>query len=145
MPVSGVAGLGALLVGVVVGVVVVAVGVVVVVVDGVVAPGVVGVVLVGTVAGGTLAAGALVSVVVRGVALEPESPASLTSEAARTPRESTATTSAPTSGARQLGDPARRVRAAAPQCRHHSWCGCRGVPQSGQASRGAAVAGAASG
>lgn len=86
--------------------------------------GVVGVVIVGVVAvtvGVTTAPGVavvMVRVVAGPSALEP--PASFTSAAASTPRESTTTTIAIVSGAFQLGDAARRVRAAAPQLRHHS-------------------------
>ena len=66
----------------------------------------------------------------------PVLPASFTSAAASTPSERTTTATAPSSGARQLGDAASRVRAAAPQRRHHSCAGCSGALQSGQISAG---------
>ena len=65
---------------------------------------------------------------------EPESPASDTREAASTPSDTTATTATAMIGAFQLEDVARRVRAAAPQFRHHSWSGRSGVAHSGQTS-----------
>jgi hypothetical protein len=101
----------------------------------VVAPGVVCVETLGVVveAEGVLVAGVVMVVVVAG-AWGPEPPASFTKAAASTPSESTTTTTAATSGAFQLGEAARRVRAAAPQFRHHSCSGCRGAPQSGQLS-----------
>ena len=121
---------------------------------GVVLWGVVGVVVVGVeLAGGTM--GVLVTVGVVGVVGEraagdvvvmvvvvgglpgPESPASFTSAAASTPSESTATTIAPSSGAFQAGDAASRVRAAAPQRRHHSCSACSGAPHKGQVAPGA--------
>jgi hypothetical protein len=83
---------------------------------------------------GATAAGAVVTVVVAGDAGEPESPASLTRAAAITPSDSAATTASAMIGAFQLGDVARRVRAAAPQRRHHSWSEASGAPHSGQAS-----------
>jgi hypothetical protein len=110
-------------------------GVVEVAVGGLVGAVVVGVLVAGGVALGVwVAAAGLVTVVVGAAALEPEPPASFTSAAARTPSDNTATTSATSSGARQLGEAARRVRAAAPQRRHQSCSGCSGAPQSGQAS-----------
>jgi hypothetical protein len=84
----------------------------------------VGVVIVGVVAVtvGTMTAAGVVVVMVRVVAgpSAPEPPASFTSAAASTPRESTTTTIAIVRGAFQLGDAASRVRAAAPQLKHHS-------------------------
>ncbi len=85
---------------------------------GVVAAGVVvavapGVVAAGAVAAGVVAGGAAVLVTAT-VVLDPE-PASDTSEAARTPRASTATTDRAMIGRFQFDDVARRVRAAAPQ------------------------------
>jgi hypothetical protein len=69
---------------------------------------------------GVRALAAVVTVrVVAGAELS-EPPASLTSAAASTPRERTATTNAVTRGAFQFGDAASRVRAAAPQVKHHS-------------------------
>jgi hypothetical protein len=93
---------------------------------------------------GVLATGAVVLVagappdavpsVVGGTVVEPEFPASLTRAAASTPSESTATITTATIGAFQFEDAARRVRAAAPQRRHHSCSGSSGAPQSGQGS-----------
>jgi hypothetical protein len=68
--------------------------------------------------GSRLAAGVVRSTVV--LALEPEPPASLTSAAASTPSESTATTATVVTGSLQFGAEASRVRAAAPQPRHQS-------------------------
>lgn len=91
---------------------------------GIVAVLVVGVVIVGVVAVtvGMMTAPGVVVVMVRVVAgpSAPEPPASFTRAAASTPRESTTTTTAIVRGAFQLGDAASRVRAAAPQFRHHS-------------------------
>jgi hypothetical protein len=98
--------------------------------------GVVTVGVVGTIAEG-VAAAAVVTVLVVGGAPGPESPASFTSAAASTPSESTATAIAPSRGAFQFGDAARRVRAAAPQRRHHSCSGCSGAPHRGHVSPGA--------
>src|SRR5437016_4767688 len=64
----------------------------------------------------------------------PEFPASLTRAAASTPSDSVATTAIAMIGALQFGDVARRVRAAAPQRRHHSCSGRSGAPHSGQES-----------
>jgi hypothetical protein len=96
------------------------------------------VVLPGTaVVGAATAAGAVVTVVVAGAAvvevLEP--PASVTSAAASTPSDSAARTASTRTGAFQAGDAARRVRAAAPQRRHHSCSGSSGAPHSGHISR----------
>jgi len=102
--------------------------------------GVLGTVAVGA---GSAAAGVLVTVIVLGVGAGPVSPASFTSAAASTPSESTATTIAPSSGVRQFGDAASRVRAAAPQRRHHSCSGCSGAPHSGQLSLGTLIGGGA--
>ncbi len=113
----------------------VAVGVVRVVgVPGVVAPGVVGAVVppgpvpdvVGVVVvgndPGVVGAVVVVIVLVTGgsVLVVPGPPLSLTSAAASTPSASVAITAIATIGAFQLVGAARRVRAAAPQLRHHS-------------------------
>src|ERR1019366_2322993 len=95
----------------------------------------------GVVAGGATVAAAVVMVFVLTGGAGPVSPASLTRAAARTPSESTTTTTAATSGAFQLGDAARRVRAAAPQLRHHSCSGWSGLPHNGQASPPRVLAG----
>jgi hypothetical protein len=90
---------------------------------GTVAPGVVapGVVVVDV---GKVAAGAVITVLVTASVVEPEEPpASLTRAAASTPRDSAVTTASVMTGAFQVGDAARRVRAAAPQRRHHSCSG----------------------
>jgi hypothetical protein len=111
------------------------------VVVGLVVPGVVGVVLVGavavvgvvgTVAIGAATAGVVTVVVVAGTGDEP--PARLTRAAASTPRASTATTTNAPIGRFQLGAGAKRVRAAAPQLKHHDCSGCSGAPHTGQAS-----------
>lgn len=110
-----------------------------VVVPGTPVAGVVGVLTPGTApavvgAAGALAAGATTVVVVVAAALDPESPASLTSAAASTPSASKAITAIVAIGVFQLGVAASRVRAAAPQRRHQSWSGFSGAPHSGQAS-----------
>jgi hypothetical protein len=103
---------------------------------GVVEPGVVALVLLapvvapGVVALGALVAGAAVVVVgvpasavvtvLRMTVAEPELPASDTSDAASTPSDRVITTATAMIGPFQLEEVARRVRAAAPQCRHHS-------------------------
>ena len=92
---------------------------------------------------GVTAAGEVVTVVVVAGAVEP--PASLTRAAASTPSDSATTTASVATGPFQLGDAARRVRAAAPQRRHHSCSGCSGAPQSGQASPAGAGGGGAAG
>jgi hypothetical protein len=86
---------------------------------GAVAAGAVGVVVV---AGGAVgeAAAAVVTVRVIAAGAGPESPASFTSAAARMPSARAATTANATIGAFHPGAAARRVRAAAPQRRHHS-------------------------
>lgn len=96
----------------------------VVVVAGLVAAGVVGV--------ATAAEAVTVRVIAAGAG--PESPASFTSDAAIAPRHSAATTAIAAIGQRQFGEAASRVRAAAPQCRHHSCEEASGAPQSGHAS-----------
>jgi hypothetical protein len=111
-----------------------AVGGVAVVAPGAVAAGVVGADTVGIGSERALAAGLL----------EPESPASFTNAAASTARASTVTSAISITGARQFGDAASRVRAAAPQRGHQSWAGFSGAPHSGHAS-GAGVPGAGSG
>ncbi len=55
--------------------------------------------------------------------MEAKFPASAIREAASTPSDSVATTATAMIGAFQLEDVARRVRAAAPQRRHHSCSG----------------------
>ena len=104
---------------------------------GVLAPGTAGVVVVGTVAVGTVAVGVtagLVTVIVVGTVVEcPEPPASLTSAAASTPSASATITASAITGVFQEGDAASRVRAAAPQCRHHSCSGASAAPHSGHA------------
>jgi len=102
------------------------------------APAVGGVVVVVSVvfASGGVVAAAVVTVIVEAAGGGPESPASLTSAAARTPSARATITAATISGAFQFGAAARRVLAAAPQRRHHSCSLRNGVPQSGQASAG---------
>jgi len=98
--------------------------------------------VVGVVAGVLVRAAALVTVrVIAGVVEEP--PERLTSAAASTPSASATTTASAAIRLFQLGDAARRVRAAAPQFRHHSWSGCNGAPHRGQASAAGTRAGAA--
>lgn len=111
---------------------------------GVVMPGVVvavEVVGVGTVAAVVVGAAApsVVTVLVDAGDCASEPPASFTRAAASTPRDRTAMTAATTRGALQFGDAARRVRAAAPQFRHHSCSGWSGAPHNGQASPGATL------
>lgn len=89
---------------------------------------------------GTAAAGGTVTVRWIVVVVEPEPEDSFTSDAASTPSESTATTAKAIIGAFQFEDAARRVRAAAPQRRHHSCDGSSGAPHSGQASPAAGPA-----
>lgn len=101
---------------------------------GTAAPGVTVVGTPGTAAVGVVLLAAVVTVVVTEAAVDPDPPASLTSAAASTPSASAAITATVAIGAFQLGVAARRVRAAAPQRRHQSCSGDRGVPQSGQAS-----------
>jgi hypothetical protein len=91
-------------------------------------------VAVGVTGAGGAAAAAVVTVRVTWVLVGVELPARSTSAAVRTPSESATTATIPAIGARQFGVAASRVRAAAPQCRHHSCSGCSGLPQSGQAS-----------
>jgi hypothetical protein len=76
----------------------------------------------------------VVTVVVVATAGVPEPVARLTSAAASTPSDSATTTASAAVRPLQLGDAARRVRAAAPQRRHHSWSGCNGAPHSGHGS-----------
>jgi hypothetical protein len=85
-------------------------------------------------AGGIAVVGAVVIVLTIAVVVEPESPVSCTTAAASTPSDSAATLASTAIGIFQLGVAARRVRAAAPQFRHHSCSGCSGAPHSGQAS-----------
>ncbi len=80
----------------------------------------------------TGAAVVIVRVIGGGVVAVGEPPLSLTSAAASTPSESAAIAAIATIGAFQLVGAARRVRAAAPQLRHHSWRGSNGAPHSGQ-------------
>lgn len=94
---------------------VLAVGVLVV---GVLAPGATVLVV-----GGVMAAGAVVIVLVTATEPEPELPVSFTSAAASTPSDSATTLASTAIGTFQLGVAARRVRAAAPQFRHHSCSG----------------------
>src|SRR4029077_17386569 len=68
---------------------------------------------------------------VDGALLEPVSPASFTSAAARTPSASTTTVTSSNASPLQRGAAARRVRAAAPQRRHQSCAGLSELPQSG--------------
>src|SRR6202035_962156 len=82
---------------------------------------------------GVVEAGAVVTVVVVAGGGPPD-PASDMSAAASTPSDSATTTASATIGPLQPGAAARRVRAAAPQRRHHSCSACRGPPHSGQAS-----------
>jgi uncharacterized membrane protein YgcG len=71
--------------------------------------------------------------VVVGAAFD-ESAASFTSDAANTPTDSAISTAAVVVRPFQLGAAASRVRAAAPQFRHHSWSGCSGARHRGQPS-----------
>src|SRR5262249_58567701 len=78
----------------------------------------------------------------------PVSPASATSAATSAPSASAPTIATTVNGAFQFGAAARRVRAAAPQRRHHSCSGASGAPHSGQPSvtgRAADAAGAGGG
>ena len=88
--------------------------------------------VVGTVVIGAAAAGVVTVVVLAGTGAEP--PARLTRAAASAPRASTTTTANAPIGRFQLGAGARRVRAAAPQLRHHDCSGCSGAPHTGHAS-----------
>jgi hypothetical protein len=95
---------------------------------GVAAPGAVvpGAVVVGTAglpSAGAVAAGAVVRVLVTRVVVESELPARSTSAAVNTPSESATRATIAAIGLLQLGVAARRVRAAAPQRRHHSCWG----------------------
>jgi len=94
--------------------------------------GVVAVVGVAAVVGVDAAAGVVTVVVVAGTGAEP--PARSTKAAASTPRASTTTTANTPIGCFQPGAGARRVRAAAPQLKHHDCSGCRGAPHTGHAS-----------
>ncbi len=80
------------------------------------------------------AAVVIVRVIGGGVVAVGEPPLSFTSAAASTPNASVRITAIATIGAFQLVGAARRVRAAAPQLRHHSWRGSSGAPHSGQAA-----------
>jgi hypothetical protein len=84
-----------------------------------------------------LAGAGAVTVLVIAAGLAPESPASLTREAASTPSASTTMAAREAAGAPQLGEPARRVRAAAPQRRHQSCSLCSAELHSGQVSAAA--------
>jgi hypothetical protein len=89
----------------------------------------------GVVTAGAATAGVVTVLVTATVLVEPsESPASETSAAVNAPRESTITAANAITGARQLGVAASRVRAAAPQRRHHSWSAPKAPPHSGQLS-----------
>ena len=92
------------------------------------------VVVVGIAPGSAGAAVVIVLVTGGGVVAVLEPPLSLTSAAASTPSASTAITAIATIGAFQFVGAARRVRAAAPQLRHHSCSGSSGAPHSGQAA-----------
>jgi hypothetical protein len=87
------------------------------------------------------AAALVVTVFVVVGAVASESVASLMSAAASTPSESATTTATPATRPLQRGELASRVRAAAPQLKHHSWSGRSAAPHSGQASPGTAPAG----
>jgi hypothetical protein len=90
---------------------------------------------VGVVTAGAATAGVVTVLVTATVLVEPSgSPASETSAAVSAPRESTITVANAITGARQLGVAASRVRAAAPQRRHHSWSAPNAPPHSGQLS-----------
>jgi hypothetical protein len=149
VPVVGVVavGVGAVAVGLPVVVEVEVEGEIVVGVPGVTAPVVVGattppspvaplapVVVVGIAPGVRGAAVVIVRVIGGGVVAVGEPPLSLTSAAASTPRASTAIAAMAKIGAFQLVGAARRVRAAAPQLRHHSCRESSGAPHSGQAA-----------
>jgi hypothetical protein len=73
-------------------------------------------------AGGATVAGGVTAIVVA-VVVESNPPASFISARASTPIESAPTTAIATIGALQFADVANRVRAAAPQRRHHSCSG----------------------
>jgi hypothetical protein len=79
-----------------------------------------GAVVVGVAAVLAGAAGAVVTVRVTRILVGLELPARSTSAALSTPSESTITATIAAIGMRQFGVAARRVRAAAPQRRHHS-------------------------
>jgi hypothetical protein len=83
----------------------------------------------------------VVTVVTAALAPEPELPARSTSAAPRAPSDSATSTANAMIGAFQFGAAARRVRAAAPQRRHHSCSRCNGVAHKGQASPGLAGGG----
>jgi hypothetical protein len=127
--VAGLVALGVELPGVFVPGVVVAVGGVapVGVAAGVLAPG-------DAVAFGTVTAAGVLTVILAGGALERELPVSWTRAAASTPSDRAATTASAMIGALQVGDVARRVRAAPPHRRHHSCSGSSAEPHNGQTS-----------
>ncbi len=105
---------------------------------GVLVPGVAGVVVVGSVAVGTVAVGVVagvVTVIVLGAVVVEcaVEPASLMSAAASTPIASAMTIASAITGVFHAGDAARRVRAAAPQRRHHSCSGASEAPHNGHA------------
>jgi protein-disulfide isomerase len=120
---AGVVAVGVLAPGVPVVGVLVAPGVVVAGVPGAVVAGVPGAVVAALSVTGVLATGAVLSTVVATVESELEPPLSFTSAAASTPSESAATLASTAIGTLQLGVAARRVRAAAPQFKHHSCSG----------------------
>ena len=109
-------------------------------VTGVLAPGVVALGVVALGAGvvvavpGEVTEAGRVTDVATALAGEPEFPASLTRAAASTASANAATTATATIGAFQFEEDATRVRAAAPQRRHHSWSGWSGAPHIGQES-----------
>jgi hypothetical protein len=139
------AGLGVVVVCAVLGLPIVAVGIfatgvvavvvvaVVAVVAGRLLAGALGVLAPVAVVGVSAAAG-LVTVVVTAGGVAPEPPARSTSAAASTPSASTTTTASAPSGRRQPGGAARRVRAAAPQLKHHACSRYKGAPHTGHAS-----------
>jgi hypothetical protein len=107
-------------------------GVSVVGVPGVTAPVVVG--IVPATVGVVVATVIVVVMGATGFAVVFEPPLRSTSAAASTPSARAATTAIVMIGAFQLVGAASRVRAAAPQCRHHSCPGSRGAPHNGQAA-----------
>jgi hypothetical protein len=76
----------------------------------------------------------IVRVIAGGVVAVGEPPLSFTSAAASTPSASTHTAAIAKIGPFQFVGAARRVRAAAPQFRHHSCRGSSGAPHRGQAA-----------
>ncbi len=87
----------------------------------------------------------IVRVIAGGVVAVGEPPLSFTSAAASTPSASTHTAAIAKIGPFQFVGAARRVRAAAPQLKHHSCRGSSGAPHSGQAASTGGLGGLAPG